>query len=286
MNLKLMAMTVRNIVFKNRYNREGLRAEKNTVNLELYRDDINLGDYLSQIVCEYMLSLEGLSLSSVSRKEYTHLMAIGSLLGGRGYFDATVWGTGVRSFSEVAFLGINKRIQKLDIRAVRGPITRQIMMQAGHYDCPEIFGDPAVLMPIIYPKKKEKISGRIGLVAHFINPIEIPESCRNNIISIDVKTKNYKSFIDSIVTCEKVISASLHGIILAEAYGIPAIFLNINRDTELLKYYDWYFSSNRKYVKIASSIDEAVSMDCLPLPDLNSMRTNLMNSFPYDLWKH
>ena len=34
--------------------------------------------------------------------------------------------------------------------------------------------------------------------------------------------KPYKEVIDEILKCNKIVSSSLHGIVLAEAYGIPA----------------------------------------------------------------
>ena len=80
-----------------------------------------------------------------------------------------------------------------------------------------------------------------------------------------------------------IISSSLHGIILAEAYGIPAVLLN-NNDIDLLKYYDYYFSTGRKSVKVASSIEEALNKGPMPLPDLSEMQKGLIESFPYDLF--
>lgn len=99
-----------------------------------------------------------------------------------------------------------------------------------------------------------------------------------------ISTHNYKYFIDEIVKSEKIISSSLHGIILAESYGVPAILLNEGIDNQLIKYYDWYYSTGRKSVKIANSIEEALSMEPMDLPDLTNMRNDLINSFPYDLW--
>lgn len=273
-----------NILLRNRYTREGLKARKKTVNLEYYHDDVNLGDILAETVTKKMLERKGLDLSAPVLRPYTHLMTIGSVLGGRGLFDATVWGSGFRSFSETAFLGVRRRFQTLDVRAVRGPITRRILLQAGRCDCPEIYGDPAVLMPLFYAPDAPEKSGKIGLVSHFLSPLEIPVEYRERIKELEIRTNDDRAFIDALRACDRVISASLHGIILAETYGIPAVFLNVSRDGELLKYYDWYFSTERQAFPMAYSVEEAVRIDPPAVPDLSDMQDRLIQTFPYDLW--
>lgn len=270
-------------IFRNSYSREGNKSIKRKVNLEFFRDNLNLGDCLSPIICEYMLSLHSLSLSSSSYDKKTkHLMALGSILGGRGNFNAIVWGSGVSSFSAVNCLWKRKFYQQLDIRAVRGPITFQVLNQCG-FKCSDNYGDPAVLMPLIYKPKKRKKQG-IALVLHYLSDWE-DYSDIDNLKLIDIKTDNYKSFIDEISSSEKVISSSLHGIILAETYGIPAVFLNKGMDSVLMKFYDWYYSTGRYNVKMATSIDEAIKMEPMSLPKLEEMCNDLISSFPYDLWE-
>ena len=65
---------------------------------------------------------------------------------------------------------------------------------------------------------------------------------------------------------------------------------NISLDPELkkkvdFKYYDYYYSTGRKDIKIAESFEEALTMEPLPLPDLSKMRQDLFDTFPYDLWE-
>ena len=102
-------------------------------------------------------------------------------------------------------------------------------------------------------------------------------------LSLDIRTKDYQRFIDSLCKLEKVFLSSLRGIILAESYGIPAIFLCKDREVEMLKYYDWYYSTGRKNVKMANIKEDILSMEPIDLPDLSLMRENLIESFPYDL---
>lgn len=77
---------------------------------------------------------------------------------------------------------------------------------------------------------------------------------------------DYRKFIDRIVNAELVISASLHGIILAEAYGIPAIMLNDTPSEDITKYKDWYFSTGRKKFPIADCVEDALHMKVQTLP--------------------
>ncbi len=100
-----------------------------------------------------------------------------------------------------------------------------------------------------------------------------------------MNTNDYKSVIDEIAASEIVYTSSLHGIILAESYGVPAIFFRGLGKSKDFKYLDYYYSTGRKDVKIAESFEEALTMKPLPLPDLSKMQQDLLESFPYDLWE-
>ena len=74
---------------------------------------------------------------------------------------------------------------------------------------------------------------------------------------------------------------------MAETYGVPAVFVSENGKmySEIIKYYDWYFATNRTTVVMATTVEEALNVTPMPLPDLSHMQNDLLNSFPYDLWK-
>lgn len=95
---------------------------------------------------------------------------------------------------------------------------------------------------------------------------------------------DWRVFIDEIIKGKLVISSSLHGIILAEAYGVPAILL-YEKDMNLFKYKDYYHSTGRYDFPIAKSIEEALTMKPAPIPDMSVLQKNLLESFPADLWK-
>lgn len=261
------------------------KAQKNKVNLE-WVDNHNLGDELAPVIYNWMLNRRQLS-TDTNVKKTTHLMTVGSMIGSWNY-DAVVWGSGIHMFSNIRKLSNLSRVQKFDIRAVRGPVTRNALLSCGH-DCPEIYGDPGVLMPLIYTPDKLEKTYPVSVVLHYHASNEwISKQPYNDkeLHYLNIGTDDYKKYIDEMLQSEMVISSSLHGIILAEAYGIPAIFLNTGGyvDEALMKYYDWYFSTGRYTVKVAMTLDEALQMSPMPLPDLSDMQERLIKAFPYDLW--
>ena len=259
-------------------------VKKGCVNLDFWDKKDNVGDYIANIVYIWMLSQKKLTENSNAHKT-VKLLTIGSIIGLKQY-DAVIWGSGIHALSSVIQIFNWRNIVHYDVRALRGPITMQILSFSG-YDCSNaILGDPAILMPLIYKPDTIKKRYKISIITHLIHDIVDEEILTSDLNIINVATKDYEKFIEEIVSSERIISSSLHGIILAESYGIPAIFLNRRgcMDTEIMKFYDWYYSTDRYSVKIARTIKEAVSMGSMPLPKLDIMQQNLIKSFPYDLW--
>ncbi len=253
---------------------------KNIVNLEYWTGQVNIGDQLSPIIFQWMLQRKGLSLDSPAIKT-AHLLALGSIIGEKP-FDAVIWGSGLHTYTVCSRVNKWRKVVKYDIRALRGPLTEVVLKDCG-YDCENIcFGDPAVLMPLIYfPEKFEK-KHKCSVIQHIGTRLKHVE----NVHYIDARTDDYQCFINDILSSEMIISSSLHGIILAEAYGVPAIFLNEaeKRNCEIMKYYDWYYSTGRYTVTVATSVEEALEAACMSIPELHSMQEQLIAAFPYDLW--
>lgn len=260
-------------------------AKKKCVNINYFRIDDsndNLGDYLSVVVCEEMCRYFDLEFQVKDLKNTKHLYAIGSVLF-TGLQDCTVWGTGLireynKTISEKIVLYFNKRYRKLDIRSVRGPLTRRFL-EANGIHCPEIYGDPALLMPFFYNPKNKKKWREYVCITHYT--VELNE--QKNTISM--KTRDYKYVINCICEAKKVITSSLHGLILAEAYGVPAVVFSQDVEFDKFKYDDYYLSTGRSQYHIAKSLQEALEIDPLPLPDLKILQEGLMNTFPKDLWE-
>jgi len=217
----------------------------------------NVGDTVSRVIVE---ALSGRAV--VHDDAPGKLLAVGSILSHAMDGDI-VWGSGLP--------GTNPKVlppgKNISFRAVRGPLTRDLLLKAGHA-CPEIYGDPALLLPRIYSPKAAK-ARKWGLVPH-IDHITPHENL------IDVRWP-WQRVIDEICACEFIISSSLHGNIIAEAYGIPAIWLHapIGR----MKFDDHYALTGRS-VQPARSIEEALARPLerhIPTFDLQP----LLHAFPY-----
>ena len=117
----------------------------------------NFGDYLSCIIVAGTARKLGLKRSNMSAGQ--KLLAIGSVLHFAQNGDI-VWGTGMNGKippERHAFFS-------LDVRMVRGPMTRDFLVQKGMVVA-EVFGDPALLLPLLFPEftRKPKLNKIIVL---------------------------------------------------------------------------------------------------------------------------
>lgn len=244
----------------------------------------NLGDNLAMPIINFMLSKRGLDADK-KVKGRKHLFTVGSA-GLRSFQNATMWGTGIMydglkgCWFEKYWYADHRH---LDIRAVRGPLTRDVFLKLGH-NCPEVYGDPGILMPLIYNPNIDRGKKEYAIISIFTKESELRKYYTDDII-ISMNTNDYKKVIDKIVACKKVYSSSLHGIILAEAYGVPAIFFRGTRSEIDFKYKDYYASTGRYDVPMANNLAEAFSFEAPAIPDLSKLQKGLMEVFPYDLWE-
>lgn len=211
---------------------------------------VNFGDDLSRVIVERILD-RSVRLKPLDSNEKL-LMAAGSILHFARDGDV-IWGSG---FRENPLL--ENRFTHLDVRAVRGPRTREFLLKMG-IDCPEIYGDPAVLMGYLFPefKKEEPIYDYI--IIPNIGEIQ----CFIGYKNIVLPTCPWKEIVKKMMQSRLVISSSLHGIIVAESFGIPVRLLKMTWIEPLLKYQDYYESSGRPNFRYATSVQEALQMENL-----------------------
>lgn len=254
------------------------RVRRNHVNLDYWKESSNLGDALSPIIVEHLIKERGMSFDTeVCRTR--HLCAVGSVITA-GAQDCVVWGSGI--LNPKLLYRIKGR--EFDVRAVRGPVTRALLMEYG-YSAPAAYGDPAVFMSEIYQPKAGRKSCHYGFVVHKDGSARFADvsSLSRSYKFIDIKTDDYRHFIDELATVECVVSTSLHGVILAETYGIPAILMM--PECDFMKYEDWYEATGRSSHPVVESLDDLDVIEPPPIPNLDGMRKTLRKAFPYDIFQ-
>lgn len=212
---------------------------KNSIPVDYSSKQNNFGDILSPIIVEHV---SGLKVKKVDSIYYTnmYLMAIGSILN-RANKKAIIWGSGFIKENSMVVVKPNK------VYAVRGPKTRNRLLELG-IDCPEIYGDPALLISDYYKPKIEK-KYKLGIIPHLVDKKSslLNRFLSDDILIIDVQNSNPLLVINKILECECIASSSLHGIIVSDSYNIPNVWIKITNGItgSSFKFHDYFLTTNR-----------------------------------------
>lgn len=163
---------------------------------------------------------------NIINKTEPGLMAVGSILQLIDRKNMVVWGSGL--ISEPTSEQINNlKNYKPKILSLRGKQTAIILRKAG-VDVPDesTYGDPALVLPRFYRPTITQRSG-VSLCPHYIHKQHFLSDSNNMKINIIDVQLDMKSVIDEICSSRVCISTSLHGIIIAQAYNIPWVWLEI-----------------------------------------------------------
>ncbi|EOG6032459.1 hypothetical protein ACLF23_004360, partial [Klebsiella pneumoniae] len=113
-----------------------------------------------------------------------------------------------------------------------------------------------------------------------------------NIKVIDLKTKDIEFVVDEIISCEYILSTSLHGVIVAQAYDIPTLWIKHNDiNTDGIKFYDYFDSVGIKpydgfedYESLINDYESAFVKHAnisKITTDLKKMQDNLLSVAPF-----
>ncbi len=200
------------------------------------------------------------------------LLTVGSVLHFATAGDV-VWGSGLNGKVATELPAV------LDVRALRGPFTRCAVLAAG-LDAPAVHGDPALLAAELWPELRPASGGpdRGPIAVPNLHEIErFDEAVRVSPIGDPFEVMR------EIAGAEFVTGSSLHGVILADAFGIPS--RPVRSEVEHpFKYVDYYASTGRYNVEFASSFEHALELGPVPVPEIDL--DALVRAFPADLWTH
>ncbi len=206
-----------------------------TVLLKQFSDSRNVGDAFASSMVS---ALTGASVRAIgeARCDAPNLIAAGSIA---HWADANsvLWGCGL----------INDWIQSpappRHVLAVRGRLTRDILTSR-NIACGDVLGDPALLLPGFYSASPG--GNAVGVVPHYVDrDSDFVRRCAAEGLCVLDVSDSPEIFIAKLTACERVISSSLHGIVIAHAYGIPAAWVEISDSVhgDGFKFFDYYSSA-------------------------------------------
>jgi len=188
----------------------------NLITAYWWTDHVNFGD----LITPALLKSYGLT-PQFQEPAKAALVSTGSILQRLPQsFDGIVLGSGLIENNPVPLPGAR-------FLAVRGELSREC---AGA-PLDVALGDPGLLAYRLLAKQPKK-SHQIAVIPHYLDKDDpILDQWLNTHFSqtllIDVERKP-KAVIRDIARCEYVASSSLHGVIIAHALGVPAVWLRIS----------------------------------------------------------
>lgn len=224
----------------------------------------NWGDDLNYYFIQMITGRPVVMYHNFKLAKWFHLknyLCIGTLLDAVNYSNkqTVVWGAGV-SGQDRDFIIPHKMC------AVRGYKTIDFLKNR-NFPHPIVVGDPALLLPRFYEPKfrgerreekgeKKLRKFKIGIIPHVIDlkhPVvdEIQQK-HPEILIIDLAHyKKWTDVIDQICSCNMILSSSLHGLIVSDAYGIPNSWIELSGKIPAgyFKYQDYGTSVKRELAR-------------------------------------
>lgn len=246
-------------------------------------DPMNFGDLIGPYLFEKRRGVKPVLAPVYQRPNNAPVyITVGSILSTVSKPDvAVVWGTGIlRQDARFA--------RPREIRAVRGPLTRARCLSLG-YDCPEIFGDPGIVLPRFFRPERPQ-AARIGMIPHYVDLAftQAAFSDLEGVRIIDVR-QPVEAVIKDILACERLVSSSLHGVIVSHAYGRPCAWVEFGDRVpgDGIKFHD-YFGAAGVAVAEPGRVAAGASIALLehmaedaPLPDLSALADRLLDVCPF-----
>jgi hypothetical protein len=230
-----------------------------------FMNDYNLGDGFNKYILRFLLCNENLNFRTPDKNKYLiksmalnndidnillNILCTGSIL-------PSLCNNDYAFCPGIQYLNKNQiHCDKFNGKFLRGPLSKKYVEESLNINLKDInYFDLGLLLPLLYNPNKSIKKYKLGIIPHHKEKDIFKNINHCDICIIDIlccKTFDYicKNFIDKLCECDMIISSSLHGIIIADAYNIPNIIFkktNLNYDLDYFKFKDYYSSINRKF---------------------------------------
>lgn len=233
-----------------------------------------------------IIHLKFKEIPSILLKNEENILGIGSILN-LGNSNSKIWGSG--------FMYENQEFHGGTVYALRGIYSNEKLKKMGYKGC-DVFGDPALLLPLLISPAEEK-KNEIGIIPHWSETEYFKKIYGNKYYIIDFRTRNIEKTVNEITSCKHILSTSLHGIIVAHAYHIPALWIKKGDiHTDGIKFKDYFSSVNIDIYNGFTNINQILSDEeninklfhdnkekALPNLNIKNIQMNLLKSAPFEI---
>jgi pyruvyltransferase len=204
----------------------------------------NFGDDLNPVLWQAILARR-VRLGACSGR---HVLGMGSILE-RATSRSLVAGSG--------FL----RPPRPDARVSCPVLSVRGRLSAACVPGPVMLGDPAVLTPLLFPRPARPRTA-VGIVPHVTELEAARATMPAGAEVIDVRGHPLE-VVRRIASCRRILSQSLHGLIVADAYGVPNAWLAPSSGMigGRFKFDDYYSTTDRRPEPIAVTPRDWESLD-------------------------
>lgn len=240
----------------------------------------NFGDELNQLLYHWLTDRLPRRASEGDRGK---VLAIGSVLANAKPGDV-VWGSGLNGKvkDEDGNILLPARPEAITFRSVRGPLTRKLLVDAGA-TIPEVYGDPALLVRLFMDPPAERRGTLV--IPHYTDMAAAMEQWKHRedtlIWNVDAPVEATLAAINS---AARVVTSALHGIIVAEALGVPVIPMRIGNEEALFKFNDYWHGTGRPPTPFVEGLEAALAAEAAEPPVFpEALFEGMMESCPFPL---
>lgn len=198
-----------------------------------------------------------------------------------------IWGTGLmHDYDNIT----QNNVRPLIFHALRGEKTRKILSKVVEKDISCVLADPGILSSMIVKPSDKKYN--VGIVPHYIDKDEeifkkMLEHYPNSKF-IDVQDET-NQVLKEISMCEYIISTGLHGLIIADSYGIPNCWCEISDKIlgNRFKFHDYFssFGTDREFFDLRNksfpNVDKDFKCNFKSINQVYEKQKELIDCFPF-----
>lgn len=191
--------------------------------------------------------------------------------------NVVVWGTGLLN----PVFG-HDFLDNVELALVRGPITAALLKREM-----KRFGDPGLLINDVLPFEGKR-QDRIGIVPHYslMDDPDLRAFAHSDPAYLLIDPRGDAAEVClQIASCAHVFASSLHGLIVADAYGVPNTWITPSGQS-WLKYLDYAASIGRRDMLAPLDYADAGAQTSAPITyhdGISAAREALYDSFPEQL---